>query len=113
MTCRQGQVVRDVTVARQVDRSRSSWPHVAMTRIRVGALKDRLSETLRAVENGASVIVTDRNRPIACIIPIPDEETATIVPRARPFATVLRRRIAKTAARIDSLALLRAERGSR
>lgn len=84
-----------------------------MTRIRVGALKDRLSETLRAVENGASVIVTDRERPIALLSPILDEEGVTLLPATQPFTKVRDRKISKLRGPIDSLALLRAERGTR
>jgi antitoxin (DNA-binding transcriptional repressor) of toxin-antitoxin stability system len=84
-----------------------------MTRIRVGALKDRLSETLRAVEKGASVIVTDRDRPIAYLSPVPEEEGVTLLPATRPFAPIRDRKITKVRGRVDSLALLRAERGAR
>jgi prevent-host-death family protein len=34
-------------------------------------LKNRLSEVLRRVREGASVIITDRNRPIALLLPAP------------------------------------------
>lgn len=41
-----------------------------MKHIKIAGLKDRLSEHLRAVEKGAEVDVTDRDRPIARIVPI-------------------------------------------
>lgn len=40
-----------------------------MKSVKIAELKDKLSEHLRAVEAGEEVIVTDRNRPIARIIP--------------------------------------------
>ena len=41
-----------------------------MKSVKIAELKDRLSEHLRAVEQGAEVVVADRNRPIARIVPI-------------------------------------------
>jgi len=51
------------------------WPHregsvrLAKTSIGVRELKDKLSATLARVRRGATVTVTDRNRPVAVIIP--------------------------------------------
>ena len=42
-----------------------------MKQVKIAELKDCLSEHLRAVENGAEVVVMDRNRPIAQIVPLP------------------------------------------
>ena len=42
-----------------------------MRHVRIAELKDRLSEHLRAVEHGAEVVVMDRNRAIARIVPLP------------------------------------------
>ena len=42
-----------------------------MRQVRIAELKNRLSEHLRAVENGAEVVVMDRNRAIARIVPLP------------------------------------------
>ncbi len=41
-----------------------------MTSVKIAELKDHLSEHLRAVEQGAEFTITDRNRPIARIVPI-------------------------------------------
>lgn len=41
-----------------------------MNSVKISELKDHLSEHLRAVEAGAEVIVTDRGRPIAKIVPL-------------------------------------------
>jgi prevent-host-death family protein len=42
---------------------------MAKTRIGVRELKDKLSATLARVRRGATVTVTDRNRPVALIVP--------------------------------------------
>jgi len=42
-----------------------------MRQVKISELKDRLSEHLRAVESGAEVVVMDRNRAIARIVPLP------------------------------------------
>lgn len=59
------------------------------------------------------MIVTDRDRPIACMSPIFDEEGVTLLPATHPFTDVRDLKIAKVRGRVDSLALLRAERGAR
>ena len=41
-----------------------------MSDVRIADLKARLSEHLRAVRNGGTVTVLDRNTPIARIIPV-------------------------------------------
>lgn len=41
-----------------------------MKAVRIAELKSRLSEYLRAVRDGATVTVLDRNTPVAKIIPI-------------------------------------------
>ena len=47
-----------------------------MKSVKIAELKDKLSEHLRAVEAGEEVIVTDRNRPIARIVPVQPVEPA-------------------------------------
>ena len=69
-----------------------------MTRIRVGALEHRLAEVLC---------------PIARPSPMPEEDGITVLPATRRFAAIRDRKIAKVRGRVDSLALLRAERGAR
>jgi prevent-host-death family protein len=41
-----------------------------MKTVRIAELKARLSEFLRIVQNGESIAVLDRNRPVAQIIPM-------------------------------------------
>ena len=84
---------------------------MAMRRVGIAELKDRLSEHLRAVENGAEVIVLDRKRPIARIVPmVTSTGRVRILPPAREFAEIRERR--RTPARwpVSSTELLMEER---
>ena len=59
---------------------------MAMKRIKIADLKDHLSEHLRAVERGAEVVVTDRDRPIARISPFSETgRRVRLVPPTREF----------------------------
>jgi prevent-host-death family protein len=82
-----------------------------MKRVGIAELKDRLSEHLRAVEDGAEVIVLDRKRPIARIVPM---VTATgrvrfILP-TRDFAEIRDRRRTQARWPVSSTDLLMEER---
>jgi prevent-host-death family protein len=82
-----------------------------MKQVGIAELKDRLSEYLRAVEDGAEVIVLDRKRPIARIVPIVTPTgRIRILPPTRDFAEIRDRR--RTPARwpISSTELLMEER---
>jgi prevent-host-death family protein len=60
-----------------------------MTMVKIADLKDHLSAHLRAVEAGAEIVVTDRNRPIARIVPLaPAGPRVVITPPTREFAEV-------------------------
>ncbi|MGK2851061.1 MAG: type II toxin-antitoxin system Phd/YefM family antitoxin [Candidatus Limnocylindrales bacterium] len=61
-----------------------------MERVGVAELKDNLSRYLRAAEGGAEVEVTDRDRPIARIVPIATTTNARVVIRRakKPLADV-------------------------
>ena len=85
-----------------------------MTRVGIAELKDRLSEHLRAVERGAEVVVLDRKRPIARIIPISmSPMRPRIVPPTRDFATIRDRRRAPARWPRSSTELLIEERRER
>ena len=90
------------------------WLDVAMKRVKIAELKDQLSKHLRAVERGAEVEVTDRDRPIARIVPVSRARSPLVVraPR-RPFSTIRDKR--HTPARWDmgSTELLLEERQRR
>jgi prevent-host-death family protein len=65
------------------------WLDIAMKRVKIAELKDHLSRHLREVEQGAEVEVTDRNRPIARIVPIEQDGPAvTVIRPRRPFTAV-------------------------
>jgi prevent-host-death family protein len=53
---------------------------VAKTRIGVRELKDKLSATLARVRRGEAITVTDRNRPVAIIVParVADEAESVV-----------------------------------
>lgn len=82
-----------------------------MKYVRIAELKDRLSEHLRAVEKGGEVVVTDRNRPIARIVPLPPNDVrVSITPPSKPFAPIRDRRRTPAKWKVGSLELLLEER---
>lgn len=83
-------------------------------RVKIAELKDRLSEHLRAVEAGAEVVVTDRNRPIARIVPVLAAEVPlAIQPPTVAFATVRKHKHQRAHWTKPSSALLDDERADR
>ena len=50
-----------------------------MMRVKIADLKDHLSAHLRAVEAGGEVVVTDRDRPIARIVPVAPAGTRVVM----------------------------------
>ncbi|MDQ3033696.1 MAG: type II toxin-antitoxin system prevent-host-death family antitoxin [Myxococcota bacterium] len=82
-------------------------------RVKIAELKSHLSEHLRNVERGDEVIVTDRERPIARIVPF--ETPGTVVLRAAvvPFAQVRRRKWKPARWALGSSELLDEERRER
>jgi len=90
------------------------WPDVAMKRVKIADLKNQLSRHLRAVEHGAEIEVTDRDRPIVRLVPAgASESQIRIIPAKRPFAEVRNTRYPKARWRSGSLRLLLEERGKR
>jgi prevent-host-death family protein len=82
-----------------------------MKRVRIAELKDRLSEHLRAVERGAEVIVLDRDRPIARIVPVlPRDRRVRVLGPSRPFAEIRDRRRSSAHWPVSSTELLSEER---
>ncbi len=55
-----------------------------MSGVRVADLKSRLSEHLRKVRSGRSVIVLDRTTPIARIVPYEEEGSSLLVRKPAP-----------------------------
>lgn len=84
-----------------------------MKAMKIAELKDGLSATLRSVQKGARVLVTDRDRPIAMLVPVDDEEGFTSTPPKRPFSAIRNKKYTRLAKSLDSLELLKIERGER
>lgn len=90
------------------------WLDMAMKRVKIAELKDQLSRHLRAVERGAEVEVTDRDRPIARIVPVSRTGSSLVVrPPQRPFSKIRGRRHAPTRWPVSSTDLLQEERQQR
>jgi len=90
------------------------WLHVAMRHVKIAQLKDHLSEHLRAVEGGEEVVVTDRNRPIARIVPATPATHGVRLIRPRvEFPKVRDRERLRVDLGVSSTALLLDERGDR
>jgi prevent-host-death family protein len=83
-----------------------------MRRVKIAELKDHLSEHLRAVERGDVVIVTDRDRPIARIVPM-ESDGVRLLPPSRDLGQLRRRRYPRQAWAIGSSDLLAEERRER
>jgi prevent-host-death family protein len=82
-----------------------------LLRVKIAELKDQLSRYLRAVERGEEVEVTDRNRPIARIVPTGDgSPPLTLRPPTRPFASIRNRRYPAARWNVSSTDLLKEER---
>jgi prevent-host-death family protein len=82
-----------------------------MKSVKIAELKDKLSEHLRAVKAGEEVIVTDRNRPIARILPMPPDEPAlTLDEPSASFKTLRTKKWPATRWKLSGAQLLAAER---
>ena len=84
-----------------------------MKRVKIAELKNHLSKHLRTVERGAEIEITDRDRPIARIVPVPRPPAVRILPARRPFCELLDKPLPPANWGIDSLELLLEERGKR
>jgi prevent-host-death family protein len=90
------------------------WLNIVMKTVKIAELKNHLSEHLRAVEGGAELVVTDRDRPIARIVPHngTDRRVKFLRP-TRSFSSVRGKRYAPANWRINSTQLLLEERQQR
>jgi prevent-host-death family protein len=96
-----------------VDECGQLWLYLAMTRVRIVELKNRLSHHLRSVEAGAEVEVTDRDRPIARIVPVSRGTGVTVRPPARSFKSIRDRTYPPADWEVHSTELLAQERQAR
>jgi prevent-host-death family protein len=84
-----------------------------MKRVKIAELKDQLSRHLREVERGGEVEVTDRDRPIARIVPVSGTGVSVVLPPKRPFSSFRRKRHPPAGWRVTSTDLLLEERQRR
>jgi prevent-host-death family protein len=84
-----------------------------MKQVKIAELKDHLSEHLRAVESGDEVVVMDRLRPIARIVPATATPGVKLIRARGDFAKVRDRRRARIDLGVSSTSLLLEERGDR
>jgi len=85
-----------------------------MKQVRIAELKNRLSEHLRAVENGTEVVVMDRNRPIARIVPLsPPGRRVRLIRPSRSLPDIRDRRRTRAGWQVPSTKLLLEERRDR
>lgn len=99
---------------RRIDNSGLLWLDLAMRQVKIAELKNRLSEHLRAVENGAEVLVMDRNRAIARIVPLPPSgRHVRLRPPSRGFPEIRDRRRVSAGWSVPSTELLLEERRDR
>ncbi len=87
-----------------------------MKRVKIAELKDHLSQYLREVERGGEVEVTDRDRPIARIVPVDARRSAgrvVVRPAKRPFAPLRYKRYRRAEWGVSSTELLLEERQGR
>lgn len=89
------------------------WPDEAMKQVKIAELKNRLSEHLRAVERGAELEITDRQRPIVRLVPVAAASGLRLRPARRSFADLRQKRYPPAAWPVTSLDVLLEERGSR
>jgi prevent-host-death family protein len=85
-----------------------------MKQVNIAELKNRLSEHLRAVESGSEVVVMDRNRAIARIVPLPAPgRHIRLLRPGRAFPEIRDRRRAPAGWPVPSIELLLDERRDR
>ncbi len=89
------------------------WPDVAMKRVGIAELKNNLSRHLREVEGGASLEITDHDRPVAHVVPVRRRSRLVIKEPMRAFAEVAVRTYQRLDLPISSTELLRRDRDTR
>jgi prevent-host-death family protein len=87
---------------------------MAMKRANVSELKARLSSYLAAVRRGETVVVCDRQTPVARIVPYADEpDTVSLIPATRPASDWRRIKPVRLKRPVDVVELLREDRDQR
>jgi prevent-host-death family protein len=85
---------------------------MVMKQARIADLKARLSEYLRSVRRGETVIVLDRETPVAKLVPYPSGASSLTIRKPAPGAPSLHRVVLPPPLRVgvDVVALLLEER---
>ena len=87
---------------------------MVMISVNIAVLKAKLSYYLGQVRRGGEVLVLDRKTPIARVVPSGGrEEGLALVEASRSPASLAELRIPPSRGKMDSLRLLREERGRR
>jgi antitoxin (DNA-binding transcriptional repressor) of toxin-antitoxin stability system len=89
--------------------------HIVMKKVRIAELKSRLSEHLRAVKRGETIVILERDSPIARITPLEPKRSPLVI-RPRSARAVSPAKVplpAPLKLRTDVVALLALERGAR
>jgi prevent-host-death family protein len=84
-----------------------------MKRVKIAEFKSQLSRHLRAVERGAEIEITDRDRPIARLVPVSRPLPSRLQPAELPVSALLRKRFRPARWRTSSLELLLEDRRRR
>lgn len=84
-----------------------------MKRVKIAELKDHLSNYLRVVERGVTIEVTNRERPIAHIVPARAEQALTWIAAEQPFSTIRDRKYPPANLPFDIVDLLLEDRRKR
>jgi prevent-host-death family protein len=84
-----------------------------MKRVKIAEFKSQLSRHLRAVERGAEIEITDRDRPIARLVPAHAARGAVLQPAKVPVSALRNRRHRPARWPVSSLELLLEDRRRR
>jgi prevent-host-death family protein len=98
-----------------IDNVTVSGHHQTMKHVKVSELKAKLSAHLAEVRNGETVVVCDRNTPIARLVPVdePGSEGLRIEPAKGPLPPLRALPKVRLRRKIDVVALLRESRDQR
>lgn len=88
---------------------------MTMKKAMVSEFKTHLSSYLAEVRRGESVLVCDRNTPVARLVPYEGEETDgfDVLPASRPLADLAALRPVRPKRAVDVVRLLREDRDAR
>lgn len=88
LPCKQNRIVCSTQQARCIDLCANMTHYGLMKTITISAFKAHLSAELRKVRRGGRVVISDRDTPIAEVVPFRGEDTPTLgirLPDAVPF----------------------------